>query len=230
MSKLEERYYAIQQKEEELLRREKALKKENIEIVENEKQFNFPSFYPVMYHDISEEIPIISQWVVRIAYYKIYALFVTVIVNLIACCVSGKIKVGGAGARYNTGTNVVFGVIIGVLAVPLAFKINYHKLYNHCKENNIGLGWFALQGLYIFCYGYAAVGLKNTGLMGIITMIDAIAAGEGTFTKIICALSGIMWTVGALVQIFLFGRVMVLFRSTGERVHSLIGNEQHNDF
>ena len=54
-------WHAIKQKEEELKRREKALKKSNVEIVEDTKPPNFPPFCSVIYHNIAEEIPITSQ-------------------------------------------------------------------------------------------------------------------------------------------------------------------------
>ncbi|KAH0785212.1 secretory carrier-associated membrane protein 1-like [Histomonas meleagridis] len=208
------RYYAIQQKEEELKRREKALKKVNVEIEEDTKPPNFPPFCSVVYHNIAEEIPIASQWTVRIAFIMIIALTVTVIVNLIACCTTGTINVGGAGAKYSAGTNIVFGVIIGVLSVPLAFKINYFKLYTQCKLNDVKLGWFALQAIFIICYGYAAVGMKNCGVIGIITMLDGIASGSG-FCKVMSIISAVLWVCGTVVEVFLFGRVMVLYKSSG---------------
>ncbi|KAH0791387.1 secretory carrier-associated membrane protein 1-like [Histomonas meleagridis] len=67
------RYYAIQQKEEELKRREKALKKANVEIEEDTHPPNFPPFCSVVYHNIAEEIPIASQWTIRIAFIMILA-------------------------------------------------------------------------------------------------------------------------------------------------------------
>ncbi|KAH0791590.1 secretory carrier-associated membrane protein 1-like [Histomonas meleagridis] len=208
------RYYAIQQKEEELKRREKALKKANVEIEEDTHPPNFPPFCSVVYHNIAEEIPIASQWTIRIAFIMILALAVLVIINLIACCTTGTIKLGGSGASYSVGANIVFGVIIGILSVPLAFKINYYKLYTQAKTNNITLGWFALQAIFILCFGYAAVGLKNNGVIGIITMLDALAAGSG-FCKVICIISAVLWVLGTLVEIFLFGRVMVLYKGSG---------------
>lgn len=211
MTDVEARYYAIQQKEEELRNREKALKKSNIEISDNEKPYNFPPFCSIVYHNIGEEIPIASQWTVRIAYIMFYCLFATCVINVIACCTTGKIKVKG----YSAGRNIVFGAVIGVLAVPLAFKINYYKLYTQCKNNNITLGWFGLQAIYIVVYIYAAVGLKNSGTIGLITAIDAMAGGETGFCKGICVITAILWIAGAVIQIALFGKIMALYKGTG---------------
>lgn len=211
MTDVEARYYAIQQKEEELRNREKALKKSNIDIVGGEKPYNFPPFCSIVYHNIGEEIPIASQWTVRIAYIMYWCLCITCVINVIACCTTGKIDVKG----YSAGKNIIFGILIGLLAVPLAFKINYYKFYTQCKDNEITLRFFALQAIYIAVYAYAAVGKKNSGTIGLITAIDALAGGKSGFCKAICMIAAVLWVAGAAIQIFLFGKIMVLYKGTG---------------
>lgn len=201
----EERFAAIQAKEAELQRREEALRQQNIEVVQ-EKPPNFPPFFHFVHHDISTDIPIAYQMTVKIAFVLFLLTCVTLIMNLIACFTTGTIKVG-KGTSYSLGTNSVLGVIYLLLTVPLAFKINYYRLYEQCMKKNIKMTWFALEGIYIGVYAYASAGMKNTGCIGLITTIDSISAGSGA-SKAFCTISCIMWLLGLAGHVFLFGKVM----------------------
>lgn len=208
----QQRFQAIQAKEADLRRREEALRAQSVQL-DDTKQPNFPPFVHLVYHNISEEIPIRAQWTVRLAFFGLIGLAIGAIVNFIAACTVGTIGTSESHP-YSLGKNIVFSLIIGALAVPLYFKINYFKLYENVKTD-LKMTWFALQALWIGCVGLGLAGLKNSGLIGVITLIDAISKSTSGFCKIMCIISTAFWGLLVFLNVFLFGKVMVLFKTSG---------------
>lgn len=209
----EERYRRLQAKEEELARRENALKKQDVNL-DDEKVNNFPPFCPFMRHDITADIPLAYQWTVRLAFIGQFIFAGTLLINFIGACTTGTIKLK-SGSGYSLGKNIIFSIIYFLLGIPCAFKINYMKLYSECAKKDIKCLYFALQGIFIGINGFACVGLKDWGLMGIITVIDAISASTSGFCKAIIIIACILWGCSALLQVFLFGRFMLLYKNSG---------------
>lgn len=205
----QQRYEAIKAKEAELERREAALRQNNVEVVE-EKPPNFPPFCPFIRHNIAVDIPVDLMMTVRIAFILFFFTAGTLLVNLIACFTTATIKVG-KGKGYSLGYNSVFGVLYLVLTVPLAFKINYYRLYTQCSQRRIKMTWFALEGAYIAFHAYACAGIKNSGLIGLIAMIDSLSAGGGA-AKCFCSISALCWLLSTAGQVFLFGNVMKAYK------------------
>lgn len=213
-----ERYARLQAKEDELARRENALKKQDVNIDE-ERPNNFPPFFPFMRHDISTDIPLAFQWTVRLAFIGQFIFAGTLLINLIGACTTGTIQLK-KGSGYSLGKNVIFSIIFLILGVPCAFKINYMKLYVQASKKDIKCLYFALQGIFVGINAFAFVGLKDWGLMGIITAIDALSASTSGFCKAIIIIACILWGGSALLQIFLFGRIMQLYKGSGAPIQA----------
>ncbi|KAK8900360.1 hypothetical protein M9Y10_002687 [Tritrichomonas musculus] len=205
----QQRYEAIKAKEAELERREEALRKNNVDIV-NEKPPNFPPHCPFVRHDIAADIPIEFITTMKIAFVLFCFTSATLFINLISCGTTVTIKVG-KGKGYSLGYNLVFGILYFLLTIPLAFKINYYRLYTQCTQRNVKMTWFALEGIYIAFHAYASAGVKNSGLIGLIALIDALSAGSGA-AKCFCTISGLCWLIATAGQVFLFGNVMKVTR------------------
>ena len=202
MADLQERYEAIQRKEKELEEREKDLRKQNVEITEDQSP-NFPPFCPIVHHDIPTDIPIEYMWTVRFSLILLVSLSVELVINFIAACTSKNFA--------SLGKNIVFSLIFMIVTIPIAFKVNYYKLYTSCKRRNLTLIWFALEaGMIAFCV-IAAVGISSSGLMGIITCIDALANGSGA-AKVFCTIAAVIWVLLSLGHILLIGKVFNAYR------------------
>lgn len=210
----QQRYEAIKAKEAELERREAALRQNNVDVVE-EKPPNFPPFCPMIRHNIAVDIPVEFMMTVRIAFILFCFTSATLFINLIACFTTVGIKVG-KGKGYSLGYNSVFGVLYFILTIPLAFKINYYRLYTQCMHRSVKMTWFALEGAYIAFHAYASAGVKNSGLIGLIAMIDAISAGTSS-AKAFCSISGLCWLLATAGQVFLFGNVMKVYKMSDSR-------------
>ena len=221
---IRDRYNAIQDKEEELKRREAALKKANVNIDDSHPP-NFPPFCSTVYHNIGEEIPITMQWTVRIAFIALFWSAAMLVVNMIAACFSGKFS-----GDYNVAQMVIFAVIYLILTVPLAFKVNYYRFYTQCKKTEITIGYLALQAIYLIFNVIGAAGIKESGMVGIITMIDAIAGDNNGATKAFASIAAVMWILEALVQLFLTGKILVLYKGMGRKLEAqpVAGNDAYN--
>jgi hypothetical protein len=219
---LRDRYSRIQQKEEDLRRREAELRRAKV-VVDESHPPNFPPFYPMLYHNITEEIPIISQTFLRIWLANLLELWVTAVVNIIACCCTSHFT----GDKYGGGAqaqNIIFGIIVGVLTVPLGFRVTYIRLYRECKASEIGFVTLGLSALFFAWIAVGAVGPPKSGMVGVIMGIDGVS-GRGGFTKAISGISAALYLLAALLQLFLLGRLMLLFKASGRQLQPVTSTQ-----
>jgi hypothetical protein len=208
---LRSRYYAIQQKEADLKQRESSLRNQNVAI-SSEKAPNFPPCWPVLYHNIAEEIPIHSQWFIRLCLINIIAFVVLAPLNFLACCTSGQFSDGVA-------QNVVFSIIVGLLTAPLAFRITYKKLYGQCKADEFSLWALGLKALLFAWIVIGAAGIEKSGMAGIAMAVDAFANRDASgFARTVVVLTAAIYVAAAALEFFLLGRLLILFKSTGQRI------------
>jgi hypothetical protein len=215
MSDLEGRFNTVRAKEQELQRREEALRKANVTVGDSNIP-NFPPFYPLIYHNIAEEIPMLMQTFIRISLFGVGWLAILSIVNWLACFTT-------ASFGRNAGENIVFGLIIGLFLTPLAFRVTYWKLYRQCKEQSITFWTLALQGgLFLFCV-IGVVGIEDSGMLGVMMILDAVANKPSAFTMGICVTACVCWCIAAAWQFFLLGRLLLLFKTTGTTIQPQAG-------
>ena len=201
----EERFKRLQAKEQELREREKALRKQNVD-VDEEKANNFPPFCPVVHHNIIEDIPIVAQWTIKIAFIAQFIWILQLLLNFIAACSTGSMN------SYSVAMNAVFSLAIMILGVPCGFKLNYMKHYTNASKDGMSVSNLILQVLFIAVNIYALIGLKNQGVMGVLTTIDALAGGNG-FSRIMIPIAAAFWGLQVAIQIFLFGKIIILFKN-----------------
>jgi hypothetical protein len=204
----------IQAKEAELQEREKKLRTAHVHLDE-ERPKNFPPFCPFMFHDISADIPIIAQWTVRLAFIGQFAFYVTLIWNVIASFTVGGLNSEEGESKVETGQTIIFAILILLLGIPCAFKINYQRLYNQARKPDISMLFFGLQGLFIVAIAVLFAGFPDTGCMGIVIAIDALASKAGGFCKFAIIISAVLAGICLAWQCVLFGKLMILFKATG---------------
>jgi hypothetical protein len=213
---LQSRYTAIQQKEEELRNREAALRKQDVAL-DAAHAPNFPPFYPMMYHNIAEDIPIAMQLFLKLALIGIIAILVNSVINLIACFVSKPFVKDQSPS--NVVSNIIGGAIVALLTGPLAFRVTYIREYEQCKKNEITLWTLALQGLLLAWVGLCASGVV-WGTIGLIPMLTALSKASG-FAKVIATIAGVIWLAIAVLELFLLGRLLLIFKTSGQRIQAV---------
>ncbi|WOL10372.1 hypothetical protein Cni_G19127 [Canna indica] len=158
----------LNKREKELKRREEAAARAGIVIEEK----NWPPFFPIIHHDIANEIPIHLQ---RLQYFAFASLL-----GITACLFWNIIAVTAAWIK-GEGVKIWFlAIIYFISGVPGAYVLWYRPLYRAMRtESALKFGWFfLLYLLHIAFVIYAAVAppiiFKGKSLTGILAAVDVI--------------------------------------------------------
>ena len=209
---LQERYARIQRKEEELRQRESVLREQQLGIDED-REPNWPSCCPLVYHNIAEEIPMDNQTVVKVAFYLQFLWWACLIFNLFASFGVSSMK---KDKDYPFARYIVFSIIYTILGIPLAFRINYMKFYEQCKLNDLGGCWFILELIFLAINVYAAVGLPESGCAGVLLFVDAISSESASgYLKVLSIITTVLLILSSCGQAFIGGRAFILYKSMG---------------
>ncbi|MQL98910.1 hypothetical protein Taro_031626 [Colocasia esculenta] len=205
----------LQAKETELKRREQELKRREdaaarAGIVLEEK--NWPSFFPIIHHDIAKEIPIHLQ---RLQYFAFASLL-----GLTACLFWNIICVSAAWIKGEGVKIWLLAIIYFIAGVPGAYVLWYRPLYRAMRtESALRFGWFFLfYMLHILFVVFAAVAppviFKGKSLAGILAAVDIIDKS---------AVVGILYFIGfgffcleSLLSIWVIQQVYMYFRGSGK--------------
>uniref|UniRef100_A0A1J3EEJ2 Secretory carrier-associated membrane protein n=1 Tax=Noccaea caerulescens TaxID=107243 RepID=A0A1J3EEJ2_NOCCA len=205
----------LQAKEAELKRREQDLKRKEdaaarAGIVIEEK--NWPPLFPLIHHDIANEIPVSLQRLQYVAFATYLGLVLALFWNIIAVTTAW---IKGEGV-----TIWLLAVIYFISGVPGGYVLWYRPLYRALRSDSaLNFGWFFLfYMLHILFCVFAAVAppvvFKGKSLAGILPAIDMLSAQ---------ALVGIFYFIGfalfcleSVVSIWVIQQVYMYFRGSGK--------------
>ncbi|XP_038988199.1 secretory carrier-associated membrane protein-like isoform X2 [Phoenix dactylifera] len=198
----------LKKREQELKRREDAVARAGIVI---EKK-NWPPCFPIIHHDIANEIPIYSQ---RMQYLA-FASFL----GLTACLFWNIIAVTAAWIK-GEGVKIWFLAIIYFIAgCPLAYVLWYRPLYRAMRtESALKFGWFFIFYMVhiAFCI-YCAVAppfpFKGKSLTGILAAIDVI--GDNVIVGIFYFIGFGFFCIESLISIWVIQQEYMYFRGSGK--------------
>ncbi|KAG8068123.1 hypothetical protein GUJ93_ZPchr0005g14394 [Zizania palustris] len=170
----------LNKREREVKRKEEAASQAGIVIEEK----NWPSFFPLIHHNISNEIPIHLQRMQYLAFSSFLGLAACLFWNIIATTTAW---VKGEGVII-----WLLAIIYFISGVPGAYVLWYRPLYNAMRtESAMKFGWFFLFYLIhiIFCV-WAAVAppfpFKGKSLAGILPAIDVISKSAIVGVSLYC--------------------------------------------
>ncbi|KAL2932130.1 Secretory carrier-associated membrane protein 3 [Bienertia sinuspersici] len=205
----------LQAKESELRKREEALKRkedaaQRAGIVIEEK--NWPPFFPIIHHDIGNEIPIHLQKLQYTAFATLLGLGLCLTWNIVAVT-TAWIKGGDATIWF-------LAIIYFISGIPLAYLLWYRTLYRAFRnESALSFGSFFLfylvhVGFCIFAAVAPPVVFKGKSLAGILPAIDLISKN---------ALVGIFYFIGfglfcfeSVLSVWVLQQVYMYFRGSGQ--------------
>ncbi|XP_042474033.1 secretory carrier-associated membrane protein 2-like isoform X1 [Zingiber officinale] len=212
---LKKRERELQVKEEELSRREKELKRREdaaarAGITIEEK--NWPPFFPIIHHDIANEIPIHLH---RLQYFAFASLL-----GLTACLFWNIIAVTAAWIKGEGATIWFLAIIYFISGVPGAYVLWYRPLYRAMRtESALNFGWFFL--FYLLHIGfviYSAVAppiiFKGKSLTGILPAIDIM--GDHALVGIFYFIGFGMFCLESLLSVWVIQQVYMYFRGSGK--------------
>ncbi|XP_044954163.1 secretory carrier-associated membrane protein 5-like [Hordeum vulgare subsp. vulgare] len=194
----------LKRREADIKRREEALKSAGVPMEDK----NWPPFFPIIHHDIANEIPANAQRLQYLAFASWLGIVLCLVWNFIAVTVCW-IR-GGDSKLFFLAT------IYGMLGVPLSYLMWYRPLYRAMRTDSaFSFGWFFL--CYMLHIGFCIIAaiappivFRGESLTGILAAID-------TFSD--HALVGIFYFVGfalfsleTVVSIWVLQRVYMYFR------------------
>ncbi|XP_075669544.1 secretory carrier-associated membrane protein 1 isoform X1 [Castanea sativa] len=205
----------LQAKEAELKRREQEIKRREdaaarAGIVLEEK--NWPPFFPLIHHDIANEIPIHLQRVQYVAF--------TTYLGLVVCLLWNIVAVTTAWIKGEGPTIWFLAIIYFIAGVPGGYVMWYRPLYRAMRSDSaLKFGLFFL--VYLIHIGFcilAAVAppiiFKGKSLAGILPAIDLM--GGNALVGIFYFIGFALFCLESLLSIWVIQQVYMYFRGSGK--------------
>lgn len=198
----------LKKREQELKRREDAVARAGVVIEEK----NWPPYFPIIHHDIANEIPIHLQKLQYVAF--------TTFLGLVGCLLWNIVAVTLAWIKGEGPTIWFLAIIYFISGVPGAYVLWYRPLYRAMRTDSaLKFGWFFL--CYMFHIGFCIVAavappifFKGKSLTGILPATEVLSSN---------ALVGIFYFIGfaffaieSLISIWVIQQVYMYFRGSGK--------------
>uniref|UniRef100_A0A453KTN8 Secretory carrier-associated membrane protein n=1 Tax=Aegilops tauschii subsp. strangulata TaxID=200361 RepID=A0A453KTN8_AEGTS len=198
----------LNRREKEIRRREEAAARAGVVIEEK----NWPHFFPIIHHDIKNEIPVHLQRTQYFAFASLLGLITCLFWN-IACVTAAWIKGEGPKIWF-------LAVIYFILGCPGAYYLWYRPLYRAMRNDSaLKFGWFFLFYLVhiAFCV-YAAISpsimFVGKSLTGIFPSISLI--GKSVIVGVFYFLGFAMFCLESSLSMWVIQRVYHYFRGSGK--------------
>ncbi|KAL7219168.1 hypothetical protein ACSBR2_012276 [Camellia fascicularis] len=198
----------LRKREQELKRREDAAARAGV-IIEDK---NWPPFFPIIHHDIANEIPIHLQKVQYVAF--------TTLLGLVVCLLWNIIAVTLAWIKGEGPTIWFLAIIYFISGVPGAYVLWYRPLYRAMRTDSaLKFGWFFLSyALHIAFCVFAAVAppiiFKGKSLTGILPAIDVL--GNHVLVGIFYFIGFGFFCLESVISIWVIQQVYMYFRGSGK--------------
>ncbi|KAI4314538.1 hypothetical protein L6164_027436 [Bauhinia variegata] len=194
----------LKRREKEIKRREDAVSKAGVPVDDK----NWPPFFPIIHHDIANEIPANVQKLQYVAFASWLGIVLCLVFNVIAVTVCW-IRGGGVKIFF-------LAVIYALLGVPLSYVLWYRPLYRAMRTDSaLKFGWFFLfYMLHIaFCI-FAAIAppvvFHGKSLTGILAAIDVFS--DHVFVGIFYLVGFGLFCLEALLSLWVIQKIYMYFR------------------
>ncbi|KIJ16933.1 hypothetical protein PAXINDRAFT_162530 [Paxillus involutus ATCC 200175] len=191
----------LRRREHDLERREQELN-QRAEHIRTHGRNNWPPFYPLIYHSISEEIPEASRPLMTRLYQLWLVLLATLVINMVACIF--LLVAGSSDGGKDLGGSIGYMFIIS----PLSFLLWYRPIYNgYMKEQALYYYfYFFFGGFHLLFSVYMIIGIPSTGSAGLIQTIQMYVRGHWA-AGIIGTIATVGWTVQGLGNAFYYRQI-----------------------
>uniref|UniRef100_M4F367 Secretory carrier-associated membrane protein n=1 Tax=Brassica campestris TaxID=3711 RepID=M4F367_BRACM len=194
----------LRKKEMDIKRREDAIAKSGVQIDEK----NWPPFFPIIHHDIANEIPVHAQKLQYLAFASWLGIVLCLVFNVIATMVCW-IKGGGVKIFF-------LATIYALMGCPLSYVVWYRPLYRAMRTDSaLKFGWFFFT--YLIHIGFCIVAaiappifFHGKSLTGVLAAIDVISDS---------VLAGIFYFIGfglfcleSLLSLWVLQKIYLYFR------------------
>ncbi|ORZ31642.1 scamp family-domain-containing protein, partial [Catenaria anguillulae PL171] len=197
----------IERREAALAQREQAIRarEEKVEEVMG-RQFNWPWFKPILFHDINKEIPSGGRPVVRRMYGVWMFAVWTYFMNCIAC-------LSMLATQHPAG-----GSMFGMSLLTIVQALGVMQLYDGARDDK-SIRFFLFFLNFAFHLGATVVlgiGIPGWGGAGVIVTLDQFGRNLGS--GIVCIVSSVSFGVQLLIGVWGLKEVTYYYRSMGHSV------------
>ncbi|XVF40568.1 hypothetical protein PTKIN_Ptkin01aG0124000 [Pterospermum kingtungense] len=198
----------LRRREQDVRRREEAAARAGIVLEEK----NWPPFFPIIHHDIANDIPVHLQRLQYVAFSTFLGLFLCLLWNIIAVTTAW---IKGEGVRI-----WFLAIIYFIAGVPGAYVLWYRPLYRAFrKESAFTFGWFFLFyllhiGFCIFAAVAPPIVFRGKSLTGILPAVDL--TGDHALVGIFYFIGFGLFCVESLISIWVIQQVYMYFRGSGK--------------
>jgi hypothetical protein len=237
---------------EELRRRQEELERKAAELQRREEEMqrnmqfqarrnNFPPIpsscpvQPCFYQDISVDIPLEFQKVVRTVYYLWLAYVRTLAVNIIG---SLAYFIASIQNNVSNSSGMTFGLSIFylVLFTPCSFVCWFRPLYKAFRsDSSFNFFFFFFVFFFQFCVTVLqSLGFSGWGTVGFLSSLDMFTSGSAGahVAGVIMITIGVMFAAVAFLDMIMLIKVHRIYRNTGasfakaqqEFAHDVMGN------
>ncbi|CAN1221950.1 Secretory carrier-associated membrane protein 3 [Linum grandiflorum] len=195
----------LRRREQDIKRREDAAARAGITL----EQKNWPPFFPIIHHDISNEIPVHLQRIQYVAFSTFLGMgisFSYVLSDPFTC---------------NIGVKIWFlAIIYFISGVPGAYFLWYRPLYRAFRTDSaLKFTWFFL--FYLIHIGFCIIAavappifFKGKSLTGVLAAIDVI--GDSLLVGIFYFIGVGLFCVETILSIWVLQQVYMYFRGSGK--------------
>ncbi|XVF66879.1 hypothetical protein PTKIN_Ptkin10aG0073800 [Pterospermum kingtungense] len=198
----------LRKREQELKRKEDAIARAGIVIEEK----NWPPYFPIIHHDIANEIPIHLQKMQYVAF--------TTLLGLVLCLLWNIVAVTTAWIKGEGPTIWFLSIIYFISGVPGGYVLWYRPLYCAMRTDSaLKFGWFFLFyllhiGFCIFAAVAPPIIFKGKSLAGILPAIDLW--GKHALVGIFYFIGFGFFCIESLLSVWVIQQVYMYFRGTGK--------------
>ncbi|XP_027340587.1 secretory carrier-associated membrane protein 1-like isoform X2 [Abrus precatorius] len=205
---LQAREAELKRREQELKRREDAIARAGIVIEEK----NWPPFFPIIHHDIANEIPIHLRTIQYVAFTTWLGLILCLLWNIVAVTVAWL---------KGEGLSIWFlSIIYFISGVPGAYVMWYRPLYRATRTDSaLKFGWFFLSySVHVLFCVYAAIAppliFKGKSLAGFLPAFEIL--DDNAIVGILYFIGFGFFCVESLLSIWVIQQVYMYFRGSGK--------------
>ena len=185
------------------------------------RRHNWPRCFPILYHDISADIPAENQRTVRLAYVTWLLAASGYVFNFLT------LTIAYFGGTHNTKlADWFFALLVGSVGLPASFIFWYQALYNAAQSHGGVLAYgrfFGHMSVHILFCLWMILALPRVGnfCAGIFRMIAWFSArdekkGKLDVTVGFFAIANIaLWSICGLLSIAVVQQAAVRFRASG---------------
>ncbi|XP_078446178.1 SCAMP family protein [Wolffia australiana] len=194
----------LKRKEKEIKRREDALTSAGVPTEEK----NWPPFFPIIHHDIANEIPIHAQRLQYLAFASWLGIVMCLVWNVIAVSVCW-FRGGGVKIFF-------LAVIYAILGCPLSYVLWYRPLYRAMRTDSaLKFGWFFM--LYLIHIGFCILAAIAPPIVFEGKSLTGILAAISTFSDHV--LVGVFYLIGfglfcleTVLSLWVLQKIYMFFR------------------